>query len=143
MKRTLSVRLDEDVWDTLAARASEIDLTPSTLARLLIRDSLSSVHSPILASSDTTPPLKSGNQRKVQTVAVESALTPREAVILSKMAEGQTNQRIAHNLGMRQETIKKELAAIILNLSAIDRTHAVVMAIRQGHIHPESSTDRE
>ena len=49
MKRTLSVRLDEEDWDKLASRANEVGLTPSTLARLLIRDSLSSALSPLLA----------------------------------------------------------------------------------------------
>jgi DNA-binding CsgD family transcriptional regulator len=71
-----------------------------------------------------------------------SPLTPREAEVLSKIAGGQTNQRIAHTLDVSLETIKKDLASIIQKLSASDRTHAVVLAIRQGHIHPENNAGR-
>ena len=143
MKRTLSVRLDEEDWDNLASRANEIGLTPSTLARLLIRDSFSDVRSPLLASNHDMPPQTPGNQKKARDKAVASPLTPREAEILSKIAGGQTNQRIAHTLGMSQETIKKDLASIIRKLSASDRTHAVVLAIRRGHISPENNAGRE
>ena len=143
MKRTLSVRLDEEDWDKLASRANEVGLTPSTLARLLIRNSLSGARSPLLATSDAAPPQTSGNQKKGRDRAVVSPLTPREAEILSKIAEGQTNQQIAHILGMSQETIKKDLASIIRKLSASYRTHAVVLAIRLGHISPENIAGRE
>ncbi len=136
MKRTLSVRLDEEDWDKLASGADEVGLTPSTLARLLIRDSLSGAPSPLLAPSDAAPLQTPGNQEMERTGAVASPLTPREAEILSKIAEGQTNQRIAHTLGVSRETIKKDLVSIIHKLSASDRTHAVVLAIRQGHIRP-------
>jgi DNA-binding NarL/FixJ family response regulator len=142
MKRTLSVRLDEEDWDKLASRADEVGLTSSTLARLLIRDSLSGAPSLILTPSDATPPQTPENQEMERTGAVESPLTPREAEILSKIAEGQTNQRIGHTLGVSRETIKKDLASIIRKLSASDRTQAVVLAIRQGHIHPENNAGR-
>ena len=68
---------------------------------------------------------------------------PREAEILSRIAEGQTNQRVSHALGVSQETVKKDLASIIRKLSASDRTHAVVLAIRRGHIRPMNNAGRE
>ena len=51
MKRTLSVRLDEEDLDELGLRANQVGLTPSTLARLLIRETISGLRSPFLASS--------------------------------------------------------------------------------------------
>ncbi|MFH1560029.1 MAG: LuxR C-terminal-related transcriptional regulator [Chloroflexota bacterium] len=138
MKRTLSVRLDEEDVEKLTSRATEIGLTLSTLARLLIRDSLSGTHSPFLTPSDATSSRASGSQDMGRTKVAGPPLSPREAEILSKIAEGQANQRIAHTLGVSRETIKKDLASIIRKLSATDRTHAVVLAIRQGHIRPTS-----
>ena len=129
MKRTRSVRLDEEDWDKLASRANDISLTPSTLARLLIRDSLSGAHSPLLAPSNAAPSQTPGSKERAHTRSIESPLTPREAEILSKIAEGQTNQRIAHTLGVSRETIKKDLASIIRKLSASDRTRCCC----QGH----------
>ena len=65
-------------------------------------------------------------------------LTPRDAEVLSKIAEGHTNRRIAHTQGVSLETIKKDLDSILRKLSASDRTHVVVLAIKQGHIRPET-----
>ena len=76
MKRTLSVRLDEDDWDKLAARADEVGLIPSTLARLLIRDSLSGAHSSLLTPNDAAPSHTPGNLERVHPGAVESPLMP-------------------------------------------------------------------
>jgi DNA-binding NarL/FixJ family response regulator len=139
MKRTLSVRLDEEDLEKLGLRADQVGLTSSTLARLLIRDSIAGMERQLLASNTPIPPQADANHGKgSSTRAMGSPLTPREAEVLSKIAGGQTNQRIAHTLDVSLETIKKDLASIIQKLSASDRTHAVVLAIRQGHIRPEN-----
>ena len=142
MKRTLSVRIDEEDWDKLASSAKELGLTPSTLARLMIRDSLSGALPAPLAPGNTAPSQTTGNDHMGRSGAVVPPLKPRQAEILLNIAEGQTNQRIAHTLGVSQETIKKDLASIIRKLSASDRTHAVVLAIRRGHIRPENNAGR-
>ena len=137
MKRTLSVRLDEEDLEKLGFKANQMGLTSSTLARLLIRNSISGTEAQFLASSTSIPPQSDANHGRASSGAISSPLTPREAEVISKIAEGQTNQRIAHILDVSLETIKKDLASIIRKLSASDRTHAVVLAIRQGHIRPE------
>ena len=138
MKRTLSVRVDEEDLEKLRLRATQVGLTPSTLARLLIRDSISGTKSSFLASYAPISTQADANHRGGSSSrAMGSPLTPREAEVLSKIAEGQANQRIAHTLDVSIETIKNDMASIIRKLSASDRTHAVVLAIRQGHISPE------
>ena len=138
MKRTLSVRLDEEDLEKLGLKADQAGLTPSTLARLLIRDSLSGTQSLFLAQAPgaANSTQEHRNRGRGPSEAIDSPLSTREAEILSRIAEGQTNQRIAHTLGVSPETVKKDLASITRKLSASDRTHAVVLAIRKGHIHP-------
>lgn len=134
MKRTLSVRLDEEDLEKLGLKADEVGLTPSTLARLLIRDSLAGTPSSFQASSAPISAQADANHGTGPSRAMRPPLTSREAEILSRIAMGQTNTQIAHILGVSQETIKKDMASITRKLSARDRTHAVVLAVRQGRI---------
>jgi len=61
-------------------------------------------------------------------------LTPRETETLKYVAEGYSNKQIAHTLGISEQTIKNHLTSILDKLDANDRTHAVVLAFRQGWI---------
>ena len=61
-------------------------------------------------------------------------LSPRETEILKHVAEGYSNKQIAHTLGISEQTIKNHITTILGKLDANDRTHAVVLALRQGWI---------
>jgi DNA-binding NarL/FixJ family response regulator len=61
-------------------------------------------------------------------------LTPRETETLKYVAEGYSNKQIAHVLGISEQTIKNHITSILDKLDANDRTHAVVLALRQGWI---------
>jgi two-component system response regulator DegU len=65
-------------------------------------------------------------------------LTSKEIQILSYIAEGNSNKRIAHILGISEQTIKNHVSAILRKLNANDRAHAVMLAVRNGwiSIHP-------
>ena len=63
-----------------------------------------------------------------------SPLTPREIEILNCIAEGNSNKEIAHMLVISEQTVKNHIASIMRKLVANDRTHAVVLALRQGLI---------
>jgi two-component system response regulator DegU len=65
---------------------------------------------------------------------IVALLTQREKQILSYIAEGNTNKKIAHILKISEQTIKNHVSAILRKLNANDRAHAVVLAIRQGWI---------
>ncbi|MDY6892830.1 MAG: response regulator transcription factor [Chloroflexota bacterium] len=61
-------------------------------------------------------------------------LSPRETEILKHVAEGYSNKQIGHTLGISEQTIKNHVTTILGKLDANDRTHAVVLALRQGWI---------
>jgi len=66
---------------------------------------------------------------------VETLMTPlshREMEILKYVAEGNANKRIANALNISEQTIKNHITSIMRKLNANDRTHAVVLAIRNG-----------
>ena len=67
-------------------------------------------------------------------------LTPRETETLKYVAEGYSNKQIAHSLGISELTIKNHVTSILDMLDANDRTHAVVLALRQGWIDINEST---
>lgn len=64
----------------------------------------------------------------------EDRLSPREAQILSLIAKGNANKRIATILGISEETIKGHLRSAFTKLGVGDRAHAVAIAIKRGII---------
>jgi NarL family two-component system response regulator YdfI len=64
----------------------------------------------------------------------ERTLTPRELEILESLAEGLTNQAIAHRLHISTYTVKFHVAAVLAKLHAGSRTEAVTLGLRRGLI---------
>ena len=62
----------------------------------------------------------------------EDALSEREIQVLRLVAQGNSNKRVAAQLGVTEETIKAHMSSIISKLNANDRTHAVTIALRRG-----------
>jgi len=62
-------------------------------------------------------------------------LTPRELDVLSLLAEGLSNPEIAARLGVRPNTAKFHVQAILDKLGAKTRTEAVVLAARDGLVY--------
>jgi len=62
-------------------------------------------------------------------------LSQREIEILKYVAEGNPNKRIAGVLNISEQTIKNHITSIMRKLNANDRTHAVVLAIRNGWLN--------
>ena len=59
-------------------------------------------------------------------------MTPREIKVLTLIARGYTNQKIAHALGISVSTVKKHLRGVISKLGVSDRTQAAVRAVELG-----------
>jgi len=81
---------------------------------------------------------------------MDSLMTPlshREMEILRYVAEGNPNKRIAGALSISEQTIKNHITSIMRKLNANDRTHAVVLAIRNGWLNiaevPDESASKE
>jgi len=63
-----------------------------------------------------------------------NALTEREGEILSRVATGESNKRIALNLHISEGTVKTHIASLLSKLHATSRTEAVAIARRRGLI---------
>jgi len=61
-----------------------------------------------------------------------SPLSPRETDVLNHVAGGTPNKQIANLFDISEHTVKNHLTGIMHKLNARDRTHAVVIALRQG-----------
>jgi len=64
--------------------------------------------------------------------AMDEALSQREVAVLQLAALGNANKRIAHALGLSEETVKTHMKSILAKLRVTDRTHAVAVAARRG-----------
>jgi LuxR family maltose regulon positive regulatory protein len=62
-------------------------------------------------------------------------LTGRELEVLRLLAAGRSNQRIAHDLVVALDTVKKHVTHILGKLGAANRTEAVARARELGLIH--------
>jgi len=59
-------------------------------------------------------------------------LTRREEEVLNLLAGGLSNREIAEQLSLSEGTVKNHVSNIIGKLQANDRTHAVIIALKQG-----------
>lgn len=61
-------------------------------------------------------------------------LTPRELEVVTRLADGMTNQQIGEALGLSARTVKTHVQNVLGKLDAPDRTGAVAKAFRMGLI---------
>jgi DNA-binding NarL/FixJ family response regulator len=66
--------------------------------------------------------------------AAGQALSPSETRVLALIADGLSNKEIAARLSMTEEAVKGQIKNILAKLDARDRTHAAVIALRNGII---------
>ena len=62
------------------------------------------------------------------------SLTPREREVLEHAALGLSNREIGAALRIAEQTVKNHLGSAMRKLALHDRTHAVVIALRNGVI---------
>jgi LuxR family maltose regulon positive regulatory protein len=81
--------------------------------------------------SDTVPP---GRGAAAGEAGLIEPLTGRELEVLRLLAAGRSNQRIAHDLVVALDTVKKHVTHILGKLGAANRTEAVARARQLGLI---------
>jgi DNA-binding NarL/FixJ family response regulator len=59
-------------------------------------------------------------------------LTGRERDVLTLIAQGRSNKRIALELGISEKTVKTHVGHVLAKLGVTDRTQAALLAVRQG-----------
>jgi len=84
---------------------------------------------------------KDGEDEEVD-APIESPLSLRERQILSLIASGYINKEVANEFGISEHTIKNHMTHILEKLEVCDRTHAVVLAIQNGWISPNSTINK-
>jgi len=65
----------------------------------------------------------------------EDPLTPREVAVLREVAAGARNREVGVRLSITEETVKVHMKRVLEKLGAVDRTQAVVIALRRGIIN--------
>ncbi|HTF49503.1 MAG TPA: helix-turn-helix transcriptional regulator [Pseudonocardia sp.] len=63
-----------------------------------------------------------------------ASLTVRQVEILSMVARGMTNERIAQRLGLNLDSVKRAVRDLRIKLGAQDRASAVDQGWRQGYL---------
>jgi len=135
---------DDELFEVLkigaVAYIRSRDSSPSELADTIRR--ASNREYPINESVTSKPQVAWRVLRQFQDMAsmgksledLTTPLTPKEVQILTHVAEGNSNKRIANILGISEQTIKNHVSAILRKLNANDRAHAVFIAICNGLI---------
>jgi DNA-binding NarL/FixJ family response regulator len=70
--------------------------------------------------------------RELAVHSAERSLTVRELAVLTLLVKGNSNVQIATRLTLNKDTVKGHLKRIFKKLSANDRTHAALIAVRRG-----------
>ncbi len=77
--------------------------------------------------------------REMQEPEKPSTLTERETQVLSLLTQGKSNKEIANALRIAEDTVKSHVRHILSKLGVQSRTQAVILAIRQGLVAPDTS----
>ena len=65
----------------------------------------------------------------------DDSLTPREIQVLQGVSAGNSNKIVAAKLKISEDTVKSHMRSILTKLSATDRTHAVMIALKRGFLN--------
>jgi DNA-binding NarL/FixJ family response regulator len=131
--------LDEYVFDALRAGASGFLLKDAPSADLLHAVRVVAAGEALLAPSVTRRLIEdyATRGRSARTrPAVLNTLTPRETDVLRLIARGLSNQEIAADLVLAEQTVKTHVSRVLTKLDLRDRAQAVVFAYESGLVTP-------
>jgi two-component system, NarL family, response regulator len=114
--------------DMQAIRAFKAGASGYLLKSMLRKDLLDTIRS-VHAGKKKIPPEIASEIAEHHT---DDALTQREIEVLRQVAAGAANKIVAAQLGISEETVKAHMRSILAKLSANDRTHAVIIALKRG-----------
>lgn len=85
--------------------------------------------------------ISQGLSGKLADYTAREALKPRELEMLELAAVGFGNHEIGRRLGLAEKTVKNQLTTVFEKLGAVDRTHAVTLAVQRGLIELTTTPD--
>lgn len=127
-----SYEMEEDVWRAVVAGAS--GYLPKTSRLQEIHDAIDQV----VGGGRCFPPQIS---EKIRQRRRREDLTKREMEILSLLADGLGNQKIAAALGISETTVKTHVSRVLAKVDALDRLQAVIIAAQRGVVRLEGPAD--
>ena len=131
--------LDDYVYAALRAGASGFLLKDAPAADLINAVRIVAAGEALLAPSVTRRLIAEFAARPVADrprPAALNALTPRETDVLRLIARGRSNQEIAEDLVVAEQTVKTHIGRILAKLGLRDRAQAVVFAYETGLVTP-------
>jgi DNA-binding NarL/FixJ family response regulator len=122
------------VFTTYDSDADIVRVVDAGATGYLLKDSapheiFTAVRAAVQGRSVLSPPVASRLLHALQNP--DTALTPREAELLTLLAEGLTNRELARRLFISEATVKTHLAHIFTKLGVETRAAAVATAIRR------------
>ena len=131
--------LDDYVFEALRAGASGFLLKDAPAADLIAAVRVVAAGEALLAPSVTRRLIAEfANRPQAHRArpAALNALTPRETDVLRLIARGRSNQEIAEDLVVAEQTVKTHIGRILAKLNLRDRAQAVVFAYETGLVVP-------
>jgi DNA-binding NarL/FixJ family response regulator len=131
--------LDDYVYEALRAGASGFLLKDAPAADLIQAVRVVAAGEALLAPSVTRRLIAEFARRPHADrprPAALNALTPRETDVLRLIARGRSNQEIAADLVVAEQTVKTHIGRILAKLNLRDRAQAVVFAYETGLVVP-------
>jgi DNA-binding NarL/FixJ family response regulator len=128
--------LDEIVYEALRAGASAFLLKDAPEERLTAAIRVVAEGGSLFAPSVTRRLIEEFARRGPPTTVDLGALTDRETEVLRLVARGMSNQEIAAQLFVTENTVKTHVARLLMKLGVRDRVQAVVAAYESGLVRP-------
>ncbi|MDQ1695806.1 MAG: hypothetical protein QOJ03_1159 [Frankiaceae bacterium] len=130
--------LDEYVYGALRAGASGFLLKDVPPEQLIAAVRMAQHGDALLAPSITRRLIEEFTQPRLPASGTThlDQLSPREAEVFRLLARGLSNQEIAQQLIVGENTVKTHVARILTKLSLRDRVQAVVLAYEAGIVTP-------
>lgn len=122
---------DEDIHRALSAGARSY--VTKNLPRREMLQAIRAVHE----GQDYLPP---EIQAALSQHEKRAPLTPRELEVLRHLACGRSNKEIGTALGISETTAKIHVSHLLAKMGVLDRSQAVMEALRHGIIHLDSAT---
>jgi DNA-binding NarL/FixJ family response regulator len=142
---------DDEVSLARAIQAGARGFLPKSEAVMDVADAIRRAHrgEPLHTSAEVEESLRKLRRRRAADGNLAQRierLTPRELQILQLMADGETPEKIAEELGMSRHTLRTHTQNVLTKLGVHSKLDAIVAAIRYGKVHttdvaPEGEVD--